>query len=243
MANFVLVHGAYHAAWCWQRVVPVLEQAGHLVSAPDLPGHGDDKAPPADVTMSSYAGRVAEVVAGFEAPVILVGHSMAGAVVAQAAELMPDRIAQVIFLTAYIPADGQSVADMVRQDTNVRFPVTRLEHDGVPCLGIEPYALGRHFYHDANPEDFAWLKDKVQTQPIAPFGAALNLSAENFDRVKKAYILCRDDRAIGFSLQRQMAARCGCNPVVTMKSGHSPFITAPNELCQLLLGLAGDSDN
>ncbi|MBT3658972.1 MAG: hypothetical protein HN540_04275, partial [Rhodospirillaceae bacterium] len=165
------------------------------------------------------------------------------AVVAQAAELMPDRIAQVIFLTAYIPADGQSVADMVRQDTNVRIPVTRLEHDGVPCLGIEPYALGRHFYHDANPEDFAWLKDKVQTQPIAPFGAALNLSTENFDRVKKAYILCRDDRAIGFSLQRQMAARCGCNPVVTMKSGHSPFITAPNELCQLLLGLAGDSDN
>ncbi|MBT3661687.1 MAG: alpha/beta fold hydrolase, partial [Rhodospirillaceae bacterium] len=59
MANFVLVHGAYHAAWCWQRVVPVLEQAGHRVSAPDLPGHGDDKAPPADVTMSSYAGRVA----------------------------------------------------------------------------------------------------------------------------------------------------------------------------------------
>jgi len=74
MARFVLVHGAWHGAWCWYKVVPALERLGHAVQAIDLPGHGVDRTPLADVTLDAYVDRVGEAIARAGEPVMLVGH-------------------------------------------------------------------------------------------------------------------------------------------------------------------------
>jgi len=237
MATFVLVHGAYHGAWCWSRLVPKLQAAGHQVIAPDLPGHGDDRASMADVSLQSYAHRIAEIAAAADNPVVLVGHSMAGAVIAMAAETAPEHIGRLVFLTAYIPASGESLTDQVRRDTQFRIPVERCERDGVACLRMSDDVARRHFYFDAVGEDFEWVRGRLQVQPVGPFTERLTLSASRFGQLAKAYIHCKEDHAIGFSLQRRMARAAGCDPTVILNSGHSPFLTHPDDLAESLLAL------
>ena len=109
MARFVLVHGAWHGAWCFDALARDLAAAGHEVDTFDLPGHGSDATPHDEVTLDTYAQRVAEVIGQDGEPVVLVGHSMGGIVVTQAAELVPERIARLVYLTAFLPKDGESL--------------------------------------------------------------------------------------------------------------------------------------
>jgi pimeloyl-ACP methyl ester carboxylesterase len=111
MANFLLIHGACHGGWCWERVAPLLEAAGHSVAAPDLPGHGDDATPMSELSLERYGAFVAELAVSY-GPVVLVGHSMAGAVISRAAEAVPDQIERLVYLTAYLPQSGESLASL-----------------------------------------------------------------------------------------------------------------------------------
>ena len=86
MSTYVLVHVSWGGAWCWDRVAPLLEQAGHHVVAFDLPAHGEDTTPVEQVTLASYTDRVVAVLDAQSEPVILVGHSHGGVVITQVAE-------------------------------------------------------------------------------------------------------------------------------------------------------------
>ncbi len=88
MANFLLVHGASHGAWCWDRLVPRLDALGHTARAIDLPSHGDDPTPPERVTMMDY---VLTTLGAMEAETILVGHSLGGLTVTLAAARAPEK--------------------------------------------------------------------------------------------------------------------------------------------------------
>ena len=91
--QFVLVHGSFHGAWCWQHFTPYLEQRGHHVVAPNLPGSGEDPSLPENADLDSYATRIAGVIDGLAGPVVLVGHSMGGIISSQVAERRPRRLA------------------------------------------------------------------------------------------------------------------------------------------------------
>jgi pimeloyl-ACP methyl ester carboxylesterase len=78
MSTYVLIHGAWHGAWCWGKVVPLLQEKGHRVYTIDLPSHGADQTPVAQVSLKAYTDRVCEVLDGLDEPAILVGHSMGG---------------------------------------------------------------------------------------------------------------------------------------------------------------------
>ena len=103
MAEFLLVHGSCHGAWCWKRVIPFLESNGHKVQAIDLPGHGNDQTPVQKVTLDAYAEAIAQA-CGQNTQ--LVGHSMGGYAIAAAARLVPEKIAKLIYLCAYVPREG-----------------------------------------------------------------------------------------------------------------------------------------
>ena len=112
MARFVLVHGAFGGAWSWGEFVGELERAGHSVTAIDLPGSGEDQTPVEGVTLDACAARVCDTLAAEAQPAILVGHSMGGVVITQAAARCPERISLLVFVAAFMPRDGQSLLDL-----------------------------------------------------------------------------------------------------------------------------------
>jgi pimeloyl-ACP methyl ester carboxylesterase len=117
VSTYVLVHGAWHGSWCWDRVVPLLEKQGHKAVAPDLPGHGADKSPISEVSLQAYADRVVDVLEAQSETVVLVGHSMGGIVISQAAECCPDRVKTLVYLSAFLLRDGESLLQVAQDDT------------------------------------------------------------------------------------------------------------------------------
>src|ERR1700691_6029337 len=116
MSTYLLIHGAWHGGWCWRSVAPLLEAAGHTVLAPDLPGHGDDITPTAAVTLKSYTDRICEIAGAQAKPVILLGHSMGGVAITQAAENCPDKIGALVYMCAFLPRNGDSLMTWASQD-------------------------------------------------------------------------------------------------------------------------------
>ena len=108
MAAFLLIHGAWHGGWCWERLVPELEARGHEVHAPALPGHGGDPAEPAGVSMDDYVERAASTLRAMPEPAIVVGHSMGGMVVSAAAQAEPERVRALVYLCAFLPGTGRA---------------------------------------------------------------------------------------------------------------------------------------
>src|SRR5215207_5263898 len=115
MNEIVLVHAAWHGAWSWERVRPLLEGAGRVVLTPTLAGSGERAAElsPA-VTLEQHIDDVeAEIVSGGRRDVILVGHSYGGMVISGVAERAPDRLAALVYVDAFYPSDGESALDQL----------------------------------------------------------------------------------------------------------------------------------
>jgi pimeloyl-ACP methyl ester carboxylesterase len=240
MTTFVLVHGAWHGGWCWQKVTPLLEAAGHSVLAPDLPGHGDDSTPIAQVTLEAYAERIVEIMDRAGEPVVLVGHSMGGIVITQAAELRPDGVAGLVYVTAFIPANGETLGALAAGNTNSRIArgVTT-PHPGRSTT-VNEEAIQPTFYGDCSPSDVAWAKKRLCAQAIAPIVTPVATTDAGWGRIPRAYIECTRDEAITIAYQRKMQGDHLCDPVLTMETDHSPFLSAPEELAGHLLSLATD---
>jgi pimeloyl-ACP methyl ester carboxylesterase len=235
MATYVLVHGAWHGAWCWQKIVPALEAAGHRVDAVDLPGHGDDRTPVEGMTLGSYAQRVADHVAAADEPVVLLGHSMGGMVVTQAAELVYDRIATLVYLAAFLPANGQPLVELASGDV-VQENLIVDEAAGT-CL-VAPHALRHAFYEECSDEDFELATSRLRPESLAALVEPVQITEERAGSVPRAYIECLLDRAIVIERQRSMQAARPCAHVLSIEADHSPFFSRPQELIDHLLSLA-----
>ena len=239
MATFVLVHGAWHGAWQWRDIVPLLEAAGHRVLTPELPGHGEDRAPVAEMTLANYARAVQETIDGAGEPVILVGHSMGGMVVTQAAEYAAPNVARVVYVTAFLPADGQALVDLAGSfegADNVQPNLIVDEANGTCTLADD--ALVDLFYAECSDEDAAWACSKLRPEALAAFTTPVRLTKEGHGSIPRAYIECVRDGAITIELQRHMVGRQPCDPVVSIDTDHSPFLSRRDELAAHLLALA-----
>ena len=128
-----LVHGAFHGRWCWSRVITGLQAQGHRVVANDLPGLGQDRTPPGDISLETYADAVCDALTAEEEPVLLVGHSMGGIVISQAAERLPEQVKSLVYVSAYLLRDAQSMMDIVQVDENLAKLGEFLVSDGTMC--------------------------------------------------------------------------------------------------------------
>jgi pimeloyl-ACP methyl ester carboxylesterase len=235
VSTFVLVHGASHGAWCWKKVVPLLEQKGHTVIAPDLPGHGQDSASIADVTLEAYTDRVCDVLDKQNESVILVGHSMAGVVIAQVAEYRPEKMEKLVFITAVIPANGESL----RQATeNVRNPDFITVADDESYYSYKDELVKDIFYGDCSDEDIAFAKSMLVPQPTSPVVEPVHISEGKYGRVPRVFIECLQDRILLPHFQKGLYTAFPCEQVISMNTSHSPFFSAPEALTNHLLSLA-----
>jgi pimeloyl-ACP methyl ester carboxylesterase len=234
MARFVLVHGAFHGAWCWEPFVPELAGRGHAVTTLDLPGAGDDTTPIAEISLDAYARRICETLADEPEPVVLVGHSMGGMAIAQAAARCPERIARLVYVAAFMPADGQSLVDLTQLPEGADDMVQEnMVVEGEPPLATMPAAAAREaFYGLCPPDRAAWATERLRPQPLAAFVTPAQLG--DGAPPPRAYVIAARDRAIPTALQRRLVADNPDVDTVELDADHSPFLSRPAELADAL---------
>ena len=221
----VLVHGAWHGAWCWAAVQAELDGRGVPTLAVDLPGHGASTLPFTD--LAGDAAHVADVVARAGRPVVLVGHSYGGAVIGEAGG--QGDVRALVFVAAFCLDSGESVA----RQTDVSYPPTLAAAATVRTEGlltIDPAQATTSFYAECPPPAAEAAIARLGPQPVATFVQPATVAAWH-DR-PSTYVLCSRDNAIHPLHQAAMAERCG--EVVTLDTDHSPFTSATTAVVDVI---------
>lgn len=238
----MLVHGAWHGAWCFERVLPLLAAAGVDAVAIDLPGHGDHPGPFTDLLgdASAVEAELDALAAAGRADdgIVLLGHSYGGAVVTQAG--VHPAVGQLVYLCAFALDDGESVASAAPAEASA------LSHEGRPDLSqamvvdddgvstLPPDGAAECFYNLCDEATVAWAVGRLGGQPLANLVAGPTRIA--WRERPATYVVCSEDLAVHPGLQRILAARCASS--VEWPVGHSPFASHPRLLADLLIDLA-----
>lgn len=233
MKSFVLVHGAWHGAWCWDKVARLLRITEN-VTAVDLPGHGADTTPLSGLTQADYGRRVADAVEAAGEPVVLVGHSMGGMAITQAAEYVPEKIAALVYVCAFLPGPGDSLLTLADGDADARvLPNLQVDEAAGVCTVAEE-AHVECFYEECEPADAAAASARLTPESLAAFATPVDVSEERAGSVRRIYIECVRDQAISIAKQREMWGARPCERVETLDTDHSPFLSRPAELAACL---------
>jgi pimeloyl-ACP methyl ester carboxylesterase len=235
MKTFILIHGSWHGAWNWHKVIPLLQKAGHIAIAPDLPGMGRDKTPVQEVKMQSTVEKLCALIDGIPGKVILVGHSKNGIMISQTAEYRPHKIEKLVYLAAYLIPNGKTQREYSMQDTEGWLKPYVTQHAETYSHTLQPEIYKEGLYHDCDDEITELAKVLLSHEPVESGIVPLQLTDENFGSVRRIYIECTDDRAVTPFIQKKMYAETPCDKVYTLATGHSPFFSKPKELVDILL--------
>ena len=237
MSTFILVHGAWHGAWCWYKILPLLEKAGHKAIAVDLPGFGRDRTPARDISLQSYVDRVCAAIDEQPGRVVLVGHSRGGIVISQTAEQRPARVEKLVYLAAFLLPGGQAMIPGAFDDPGSLLLPNLIVNEAQGYATVREEAYRDAMYGDCFEEDVALAALLLTPEPMAPLATPLDLSEQNFGRVPRVYIETLRDNAVTLSKQRRMVAAMPCEEVISMNTSHSPFLSAPQRLAKHLVSL------
>ena len=241
MARFVFCHGAFAGAWCWEPVIGPLADRGHEASAFDMPGSGDDNTPVEGITLESCAQRCCDALAESDRPAVLVAHSMGGVIATQAYAWAPERITKIVYLTAFLPQDGQSLLDLTALPEGASDQVqANLEISGEPPVAyMSSEATRQAIYNLCTDEQWAWAVERRRPQAVAPFATPVSLAGVIAEPSQRAYIQCLQDHAIPLALQRRMVRENPCGAVFELESDHAPYLCQTAAVVELLDELAG----
>jgi pimeloyl-ACP methyl ester carboxylesterase len=238
MKTYVLVHGAWAGKFAWDKVRPLLEKEGHKVLTLDLPAHGDDNTAIGDISLQSYVDAVSKLVNAQKDKVILVGHSMGGMVISQVAENLPAKIEKLVYLSAYLPANGQDLQSLSANDAGSLIGPNLVFAPDYSFATIKPEFAERVFAGDCTDDIKKLVLDKHKGEPLAPFQGKVTLTAANFGAVPKYYIETTKDEGVSTANQERMIAANGTvKQVFKLDCGHSPYFAKPAELATILKGL------
>ena len=239
MATFVLVHGAWHGGWCWQKVIPFLEAAGHTVYAPTLTGlaeRASELSP--DVGLDTHIQDIVGLLVDKDLhEVILAGHSYGGMVITGVVDQARERIGRLVYLDTFVPRDGESMVDV--SPLVMRLLLRRQSQaDGWRIDSRGDYGV-------TTEPDRSWVLSKVTPQPLKTLEQPLHLKNPAIvSSTPRTYIECTRGGFVFVLLQRLLAhiLAPGALPpreagwrLRQLPTGHDAMITMPRELAALLL--------
>jgi len=231
MATFGLVHGAWHGAWCWDLLVPELERFGHRAVAIDLPCEDWD------ARLGDNAAVVTAALADADGDVVLVGHSLGGITIPLVPARLP--VAHLVFLCAIVPEPGRTLSEILRGDDHSAgrgWTGPPVVHDD-GSASWEPDAAVDAFYHDC-PDDLArWAASRLRRQVWTTTREPCPL--EHWPDVLSSYILCTEDKPIAPVWARRVARERLGVEAIELPGGHSPMLSRPRHLAEVLAQLAG----
>ncbi|MBP2328939.1 pimeloyl-ACP methyl ester carboxylesterase [Kibdelosporangium banguiense] len=215
MGGIVLVHGAWHGAWCWDGVVAELRQRGVAATAVELPLAG--------LAADVAAARAAIQAAGPAS--VVVAHSYGGLVVSYAAAGL-STVSRLVYLAAYLTEPDEDVSALM----SGKLTESLVFRDGE--VSVDPAAAAGLFYGDAAPGTAAELAGRLRPMTIGV--AVPPVVTPAWRSIPTTYVVCTNDQAIPAGSQRRMAARA--ETVVEWPTDHSPFVTRPRVVADLVAG-------
>lgn len=236
MSHYILVHGAWEESRIWDDVSPRLQQHGHTVTAVDMPGHGANQQPLSSVTMTGYVQAVISAIEKLDQPVVVVGHSMAGAVISQVAEQIPEKIERLIYVAAFLLKNGGSVLQAMQSDNEGQL-LPKLVFSDDQTYATVPEQVLRHVgFHDVKESVIQRVLPLMgEKQSTEPFMAKVTVTDEHFGAVPKTYIRTSIDKVTSPTLQDTMIANWKVDTVLHLESGHFPAFSVPEQLAELML--------
>jgi len=231
--TLVLIHGAWQGSWAFDAWRPLLEARGWRTVAVDLP----DLLPQAGDGLDCYAAHVADVLAAQPGPCVVLGHSGGGLTASQVAELVPDRVAALVYLVGMMLPSGMSFSDLIAAQPTSDFGgiVPHLERlEGGTVTAVPPEAALDIFLHDCPPDAARIAAAKLRPQPEAGRAVTPRLTAERYGRVLRIYVEATQDRSIDIRLQRAMQALSPGATRITLDCGHVPQLALPDLLTERL---------
>ncbi|KAL7101280.1 hypothetical protein ACP275_08G045100 [Erythranthe tilingii] len=247
----VLVHGACHGAWCWYKLKPLLEAAGHRVTAVDLAASGVDRRSLEELrSLADYTQPLLELMASIppHEKVVLVGHSLGGLNLGLAMDMYSDKIRVAVFVAAFMP-DSTNPPSYVLDQYCERTPAEEWldtefsSKQDLTSMFFGPQFISSKLYNLCPPEDVALAK--MLLKPGSLFLEDLSkksaFSKEGFGSVERAYVVCTQDKAIPVNFQRWQIETNGVAIVKEIENAdHMAMLSTPQQLCQCLLEIANN---
>ena len=237
--TYVLVHSAWLGGWQWENVAKTLKDNGHTVLTPDLPGHGNDKTPPGEITMKDYVRTLSNILEKQDKPVILVGHSFNGITVSRVAELHPDKVKKLVYVAAFLLPNGGSFFKAVQGVEGSKAVENFYLSDDKTYALVKEDEIQNAFAHDIPKEAFDGAKPYIVPEPAAPLMYELEITDANFGEIPKYYVECTEDRAIPIEIQRAMY-KGNVKKSYSLKSSHTPNFSQPGKLAAVLMEVIED---
>ncbi len=237
MSVFVLVHGAWHGGWCWDRVRPLLESEGHRVFTPTLTGLAERAhLLTRDVNLSTHIRDVVDLIVDEDLhDVVLVGHSYAGQVISGVVRHVRDRLRHVAYLDANFPLDGETGLE-----AGLAYDLKTWADQGGDGWRIPvPKPVKGSLMGVAEPSDVQWLLTRLTDHPLATFEEQVSLDPDDPFPIPGSYIRCttRGMRRAGPERNAERVQRMGW-PVMEIETGHDVMITEPERTAEFLLQAA-----
>lgn len=238
--TYVLVHSAWLGGWQWENVAKTLKDNGHTVLTPDLPGHGQDKTAPVDITMEDYVNTLTNILDKQDNPVILVGHSFNGITVSRVAELRPNKVKSLVYMAAFLLPNGGSFFNAVQGVKGSKAVENFYLSDDKTYAMVKESEIQNAFAHDIPKEAFDAAKPYIVPEPAAPLAYELQITDENFGSIPKYYIECTEDRAIPIEVQRAMY-NGKAQKAYTLNASHTPNFSQPKKVANILLEISKEN--
>jgi pimeloyl-ACP methyl ester carboxylesterase len=232
--TYVLLHGAWHGAWCWQRVVPLLQAAGHKVHTPTQTGVGErSHLLSREITLETFILDLTnELFFKDLHDVILVGHSFGGIAISGAADRMPERIRHLVYLDAMVLLDGQSPFSRVPPDVAQKRRELSVQTSGglsIPVPTAEMLGV-------TDPKDAQWLMAKCTPHPVSTYEDAIHLAHEPGNGLPATYIAVTPHYG-PVAASRDYAKSRSDWHYMEIAAGHDAMVTSPEALTKLLLSI------
>lgn len=202
----------------------------------ELACHGADETHPNTVSLQSYVEAVTKAVLNYPEKVILVGHSMAGIVVSQVAENLPHRIQRLVYISAYLPQDGEDLLSLSKQDSESLIGFNLEFAPDYSVASIKKEVLAEAICADASEDFKTMLVQYHKAEPTKPLSEAVHLTDAKFGLVEKWYIHSTNDKAVGYKLQEQMVQANGkIARTFLLATSHLPFVVKAQEVFKILI--------
>lgn len=244
-ATFVLVHPAWFGGWCWSKTAPLLRAHQHDVHTPTLTGLGERcHLSNREIGLTTHIEDVVNVLE-FEnlRRAILVGNSSSGMVITGVAERVPERLAQVVYLDAFVPEDGQSLVDMLPVERRQAMEdFVKAEGQGwlLPRFAPMPWErIVRDMWGITSDDDVSWTLPRLKPMPFRTFADRAQRANPAATAVDRVFIRCNQFPHPVFDKHARMARQTAGWRYRELATPHLPHITHPAELAEVLLALAG----